>query len=122
MDRKQRCARLTERIIYGCGNEVPVTKFTTRVPRGKVLSLPWNAAGAYRDVEDEGAGAVLRHTKERKVLKLKLQERKVSELWARGRTACPCCAAGVAKGSSGFLDLVFFHGSPGPQSLGYRHP
>ena len=77
---------------------------------------------SYRDVEDEDAGAVLRHTKERKVLKLKLQERKVSELRARGRTACPCCAAGVAKVSSGFLDLVFFHGSPSLQSSGYRHP
>ena len=39
---------------------------------------PGMRPASYRDVEEEDAGAVLRHTKERKVLKLKLQERKVS--------------------------------------------
>ena len=55
-----------------CGDEVQTrTKSTTRVPpQGKVLGLPWDAAGAYRDVEEEDAGAVLRHTKERKLLKV----------------------------------------------------
>ena len=58
--------------------------------------------------------------KERKVV-LELQERKV---WSGVRAGSPLEAAGpadaadVAKGSFGFLDLVFFHGVAWPLEYG----
>ena len=60
---------MAERIIHGCRNEVTRDQVHYKGPPGESSEYaPGMRPASYRDVEDEDAGAVLRHMKERKEL------------------------------------------------------